>query len=956
VTDIFHQCYKGARRMEGLAAITTFVVLAILCAYRHNVPLSESLSIEVTLAPAHLDVSEPIIVAGDAGSADFLYLRRIDADRIVLGEDSWGYKGAESAPIAFAPGKPHRLDIISPALAAPYGAAAQFFRKLRVRCDGAPVFEIVSHFYRHNPDQIRFGTNAAGGISTGARLNGTIRDIRGHDLHTAADVTASGPELVASWLTTKVSQVIAVALLSAFVFWATRKLKAIVAADTDYQTHQTSPAPRRSSGFSWWIFTAGFVALSLFLSRQSWPTLPTVMKLGITFPPPEPGKSESILSAGSFGAADFVVITYRDRNTAVLSYDAWGVGGPTSQPFDCVAATSHSLEIQMPALANLASTIKSSHAPLQIAIDAREILRADVSFHSCKPSEFYFGQNPIGGTVGAPFRGKIISAKGDLLVGDLESYFGLVTRLKHWLRTDTLSVAFVVIFSASIGAIFPWFVRRVYAIRPRALVPLFNAVEIAERNRVFVGVTFVSLVAAWLAISYGTGKLIYPEPFAVFFDYQARSLLEGHLDVPLQAIGGEAFIYGGKYYGYFGPTAALLRIPFAVFDLAFGQLSRVLMLCYFMGSVTAAYLILRTAFRLCGCPASAPSRPATAYFLLNAGIGSTLFFLCGRAFMFHETILCGVVFALFSGWCALRYFEAPETRWWIGAVACALASVQARPPIGLFAFTFLGAIYCAVFLRDWFQRRRDKMARPSVRKLVALVTICGLGVFSFNGMSYLKFKTFEGAPLRYSQPYGPERLAHIDGKSFHRANIPWGFYCYVLHPNCRFEPHFPYLFIGSDRPGWDFPNAKIDLPDYMLACPYAMPGLFALATIGCALAFWRAPESRLLIAAAWLAVLPMALALFAAIAIAQRYTGDFCPFLIIAAAFGAVGVERCSPVWRGVGRILLGLITITAVLITFALTFDYQGRWGPNMQREVQQRYEAVAQRIDRTVDAWIAR
>jgi hypothetical protein len=76
-----------------------------------------------------------------------------------------------------------------------------------------------------------------------------------------------------------------------------------------------------------------------------------------------------------------------------------------------------------------------------------------------------------------------------------------------------------------------------------------------------------------------------------FYDAQAQSLLHGHIDVPAPAIDREAFVRNGKYYGYFGPTPALLRIPAMMFASdTYGRWSRISM---FSGSlVILAALIL----------------------------------------------------------------------------------------------------------------------------------------------------------------------------------------------------------------------------------------------------------------------------------------------------------------------------------------------------------------------------
>src|SRR5205085_2894976 len=156
-------------------------------------------------------------------------------------------------------------------------------------------------------------------------------------------------------------------------------------------------------------------------------------------------------------------------------------------------------------------------------------------------------------------------------------------------------------------------------------------------------------------------------------------------------------------------------------------------------------------------------------------------------------------------------------RWWIGSLVCGVLSVHARPPTGLFALTFLGAMAAAVAL----QHRSEP--RLLLRRQLIIGALCALGIFSFNVVSYLKFGTFEGCPLRFNVQYDAKRLARIDGKQFHLVNLPIAFDSYLVDPNFRFEPGFPYFFIGSNKSHREWRNTKIDYHDNTLGFPYAMP-------------------------------------------------------------------------------------------------------------------------------------
>src|SRR4051812_15729611 len=70
----------------------------------------------------------------------------------------------------------------------------------------------------------------------------------------------------------------------------------------------------------------------------------------------------------------------------------------------------------------------------------------------------------------------------------------------------------------------------------------------------------VLTVFAWV-LTYGDWRLFDAEDYGQYYDALAGNLLHGRLDVPLDAIRGEAFIRDGRYYGYFGVAPALLRLP-----------------------------------------------------------------------------------------------------------------------------------------------------------------------------------------------------------------------------------------------------------------------------------------------------------------------------------------------------------------------------------------------------------
>jgi hypothetical protein len=455
------------------------------------------------------------------------------------------------------------------------------------------------------------------------------------------------------------------------------------------------------------------------------------------------------------------------------------------------------------------------------------------------------------------------------------------------------------------------------AFRPRAAPP--------ERRRRHVVFGLLAALSIFIFVNVETGgtyRLTYPVAFGSFFDYQASSLLQGRIDVPEVGIGGEAFVVSGKYYGYFGVTPSLLRLPLVAAEIAFGELSRWYLLAYFSAALIGAYALLRQATRMARGVNAEPSYWAIALVTIASGLGSTLFFLGCRAYIYHEATMCGATFAVWTAYFGLRYLDNPERRFWVGALVCGFLSVNARPSSGLFALCFVGVVAAYNVIRA-LMRREFIPARHHVLIGVGAVA----AVLSFNAMSFWKFRTFDGSPFRYSVQFDPQRLANIEGKNFHLVNIRRNLDEYVLAPNFHLEKKFPFFFFDSLHPR-SYPEAKIDLAESTVALPYAMTGLVAAVLIGGVFTLWRVAPLRPALVLLIVGVAPMFVALLAAVATSHRHTGDFCPFLIATAACGIAGLDGIR--WRVLSFSILTVATAWAVFATTALSLQFQGDrvWG----------------------------
>lgn len=455
-----------------------------------------------------------------------------------------------------------------------------------------------------------------------------------------------------------------------------------------------------------------------------------------------------------------------------------------------------------------------------------------------------------------------------------------------------------------------------------------------REHGVFIGTALLCVIAFSWMLTYGAGEILAADSFGNFYDYQAQAWLHGRWDVPEPALGGEAFVVNGKVYGYFGPTPAVMRLPFVAAGIGFGSLTRSLMLLDYVGCLIASYLILRHAARL--MTGRQPRAGIVVLFIASVGLGSTLFFLASRAYVYHEAILCGAAFTLWSVWCSLRYIGNPRSRAWIPAVLCGILAIHARPPIGLYALTVVGA---AGVLHALQQRR----ATPLVVAAAAAV-----GVMSFGAVSYLKFGTVEGCPLRYNVQYTPERLAPLEGRNFHVSNLRFNAACYFLRPAVSLRPNFPYVYVEYLNRLKDYPESKMAYRDPTLALPYAMPALVLFALVGGVTAgFSRGQSARTTVGLLWLSAVPLAFAMLTAVAVTQRYTGDFCGWLIPAAAFGATALALLPPPTRTLVGVTAILMALVAIAVESAITLQYQRAvvWG--VPPSVQAQYRGWQQRID---------
>jgi hypothetical protein len=454
-------------------------------------------------------------------------------------------------------------------------------------------------------------------------------------------------------------------------------------------------------------------------------------------------------------------------------------------------------------------------------------------------------------------------------------------------------------------------------------------VRVWRRHRYIVASFLVSMLVCGWFVTWGGWRLFEREQFCGFYDAQALSILNGHLDVPRAAIGCEAFTFEGKTYGYFGITPALLRIPLLiVFDEMDGLWSRLMMLIACGINLLCAYKILRLLRRARPID-TRTTRALHSLFILCAGIGSTNIFLVGRSFTYHEAIIWAGAFALLFTWTVLNYFARPRGRLLALAALFAFMSFHSRPTVGAGVLLGLGAITAILIWRRLINRDAARSSlgfeatkNPMSHALIGLIAIF-LTVGVYFGINYAKFHTFNGVPLQYYDFYKliPIRMQLTGGRQIHFENIPTTVATYLGGSGgFAINTQFPWIFLTT-RPVI-IGSPAIDIVEGYSSYPASMPALCLLAVAGVVALVRGTDRTTRSLRLPALAVLIGGGIMLTTVGITERYLHDFYPALIL---LGAVGVARIEAAPNAVrNTAVIAVLTGISIYLNCAFSLVHQ--------------------------------
>jgi hypothetical protein len=470
-----------------------------------------------------------------------------------------------------------------------------------------------------------------------------------------------------------------------------------------------------------------------------------------------------------------------------------------------------------------------------------------------------------------------------------------------------------------------------------------------------VGGVLAGLLFAWMLVEGHPTRLFDKVFFGNFYEAQARAWLHFRWEIPRADLSQEAFIVDGKAYTYFGPWPAVLRLPFVLFtDGLDGRLAALSMLVAFGVALFFTARLLwhaRTSLRG-GAPITRAELVFTALCMIAIGAGSSMLFLAGQAWVFHEAIMWGVALALASVFYLLRYLRDGGSRDFVLAALTATLALLSRATLGLAPLIAIGLVLAARVITFGLERWRGgegdrsegllqacgigERARSTPVWQLATAIVAPLAVYA--SVNWSKFGS-----LSFRPPFDrqlllldalPTRQAALDangGNLFGLKFVPTNFLAYWRPDGIAFDNLFPWVtfrrhttVIGDLTYDAIHQSASITIVSLILLLLGAFGVFYAVRGRA---AGDRSPlltEVRL----------PLVAALVAAVAglsiaeIAHRYEADFLPFLVIAAIIGFDGLMRATATWqrrRKVGMAtVFAAVTAWSVLATTAVTLQYQ--------------------------------
>lgn len=427
-----------------------------------------------------------------------------------------------------------------------------------------------------------------------------------------------------------------------------------------------------------------------------------------------------------------------------------------------------------------------------------------------------------------------------------------------------------------------------------------------------------------------------------FYDIQARRVFHGHLSVPLDRIGLEAFRHGDVYHLYFGMFPTLLRMPILlVTDRFDGRLTQpsmlvawVLLLVALRGLAWHTRILVRG--NVSEVAVDRADRVIAFVVPLLAAAATPVLFLASVTAVYHEAILWGLASSLWAFDRLLVVLAAPTRRavWWFGAAAT--IAMTSRASVGLAPCAAAG-IAAALSLSPnvrWLPRalRRGTtrlgahldIGGLDARIAVGLAIAALVPVAAHVAVNEARFGTALSPPYA-SQVWtelSADRRAALtanDGSLFNARYVTSTVLAYLRPDGAEITRLFPYVWF--DPPARVVGDVVFDTRDRTASLTALSPALVALSAFGL-VAVARALRRRRALARLTIPVATSTVAVFGVLTIgfiAQRYEGDLLvPGTLLALTGLYAVVDRVAA--RGVSlRFRRAAVAIAAMSLAWSV-------------------------------------
>lgn len=470
-----------------------------------------------------------------------------------------------------------------------------------------------------------------------------------------------------------------------------------------------------------------------------------------------------------------------------------------------------------------------------------------------------------------------------------------------------------------------------------------------------------------VVLLWGQPTLLGTDVVGDFYDIQAHALLDGHLDVAPDSVGFEGFRMDDGTYIYQGLVPALARIPVIAMvghrlDARMTRSSMLLAFTIAVAYVVATVWVLRRALR--GTAAvSGAEQWAIGLFTFCAGT-SSLLFLAGKSWVYHEAILWGATFALASFHHLLRWGAGARTgsvnllHPLAAAVAAGLA-LNTRASVGMgpvvavsLAAGAAGLAALSATRSGRWQTRMDRWfggSDPSWRTASAMLAVLIVGVGAYVLVNFARFGSLFGVPLDRQVLVATDidrqaALAANGNSLFGLRFIPSVLWQSIRPDAFAFRSGFPWIGFPGSRPAV-IGSAVFAERDWSSSLTVLEPALVVLAIVGVVAVVRARPRIDGKPGPAAVVRIPMAgaaagAAVYVAFAyVANRYLSDMWPFLVISAAVGlhriALAVpDRNSDRMRIVLPVFLGFAAVWGLWVNSATALQYRFEVAPGLSAE----------------------